>query len=131
MTGSTVLIVEDDPRLVKLLRRTLETEGYDVVIANDAETALAALTTSSPGVILMDVGLPGMDGIELTRRLRANEATRHIPVLAMTADQSESVAWETIEAGSDSHLVKPIPNHLLVEVVRAYADQPTSPCGGL
>jgi CheY-like chemotaxis protein len=81
----TVLVVDDEPSNLKLAKIVLNSEGFDVKVATDAISAFEVLKTCDPDVIVMDVQLPGMDGWELTRRLKRNLATSHIPVIALTA----------------------------------------------
>src|SRR5205807_5973224 len=85
MAGAPILIVDDNPVNLKLVRVLLATEGYDVRTAADAEEAVAVLQTFRPRLILMDIQLPGMDGLELTRRLKSDPATRDAIVVALTA----------------------------------------------
>ncbi len=85
MSKGEILLVDDDPANLKLVRVLLTTEGYEVRIASDAEEALKVLDDFDPQIILMDVQLPGMDGLELTRRLKADPRRQDIVIIALTA----------------------------------------------
>jgi two-component system cell cycle response regulator DivK len=120
VAGETILIVDDNVQNLKLARVILATEGYDVRTAADAEEALAFLRTSRPHVILMDLQLPGMDGLQLTRQLKADPATRSIGVIALTAYAMKGDEEKALAAGCDGYLSKPIDTERLPEVVRAH-----------
>ena len=85
MPGDAILIVDDHPTNLKLARVLLSAEGYEVRTAEDAQQALALLAEFHPRLILMDIQLPGMDGLELTRRLKSDPATKDIIIIALTA----------------------------------------------
>jgi CheY-like chemotaxis protein len=104
----TILIVDDHAVNLKLARLLLVGEGYAVATAGDAEEALRALVTLRPSLILMDVQLPGMDGLELTRRLKAEPGTRSIVVIALTAYAMKGDAEKAFAAGCDDYISKPI-----------------------
>ncbi len=117
MAGETVLIVDDHPLNMKLAKVLLATEGYDVHTAADAEEALAALSLIQPRLILMDVQLPGMDGLELTRLLKANPAMKDVCIIAITAYAMKGDEEKVLEAGCDGYVVKPIDTRALPEMV--------------
>lgn len=108
MAGEPILIVDDNPTNLKLARILLETEGYEIRAAQDAEEALQLLETFHPRIILMDIQLPGMDGLELTRRLKADPRTRNIHILAVTSYAMRGDELRAREAGCDGYLTKPI-----------------------
>jgi CheY-like chemotaxis protein len=108
MPGEPILIVDDNVMNLKLIRVLLAGEGYDVRTAGDAAEALAVLRTFTPRMILMDIQLPGVDGLELTRRLKAAPETRNVIVLALTAYAMKGDAQRMLEAGCDGYIAKPI-----------------------
>jgi CheY-like chemotaxis protein len=103
-----ILVVDDNLVNLKLASEMMECEGYQVDRAIDAETALAAIAGNMPDLILMDLALPGMDGLALTRFLRSQEATRGIPVVALTAFAMKRDEERAMDAGCDAYIVKPI-----------------------
>ena len=113
MGGEPILVVDDNPMNLKLVRVLLETEGYDVRTAADAEEALAALDAFRPRLILMDLQLPGMDGLALTRRLKADPARRDIVILALTSYAMKGDEEKALHAGCDGYLTKPIDTRAL------------------
>lgn len=120
MAGEPVLIVDDNPTNLKLARVLLLSEGYDVRTAADAEEALTHLASFRPRVILMDVQLPGMDGLALTRRLKADPETRDIVILAMTAYAMKGDEQKALESGCDGYVSKPIDTRTLPGVIADY-----------
>ena len=108
MAGEPVLVVDDTPANQKLLQVLLTGEGYDVRLAGAADEALSILQAFRPRMILMDVLLPGMDGLELTRRLRADARTRDVVILGLTACAMPGDAEKVLAAGCDGYLSKPI-----------------------
>jgi CheY-like chemotaxis protein len=119
-----VLIVEDNALNLELARDILEVEGYEVLAATDAAECLAILAQRRPALILMDVQLPGKDGLQLTREFRANPATRAVPIVAMTAHAMVEDAWRAAEAGCDGYLTKPIQTRTLAQQVSAFLTRP-------
>lgn len=122
MQSDRVLIVDDNVANLKLARIVLSLAGYTVETAVDAEQAQAALATFSPRLILMDLQLPGMDGLELTRRIKADTTTRGIIVLAVTAYAMRGDKERAIRAGCDGYLTKPIDTRTLAETVAGYLE---------
>lgn len=120
MTQKSILIVDDNPVNLKLVQVLLTMEGYDVRTATDAEQVLALLQTYRPGLILMDLQLPGMDGLELTKRLKADEATRSIVIVMMTAYAMRADQERALAAGCDGYLIKPIDTRTLPVLVAGY-----------
>jgi CheY-like chemotaxis protein len=115
-----ILIVDDNPTNLKLARVLLEGEGYEVRVAADAEEALAVLAGFRPRLILMDIQLPGLDGLALTRRLKADPATRDIVVVALTAYAMKGDQDKAREAGCDGYVAKPIDTRALAGTVSGY-----------
>ena len=120
MEGTSILIVDDNAQNLKLARVVLANEGFDVYTASNAEDALELLRTVTPRLILMDIQLPGMDGLELTRRLKADPATRSIRVIALTAYAMKGDDEKAFAAGCDGYITKPIDVERLPVVVRSY-----------
>ena len=112
-----VLVVDDDPPLQRMLARTLTAEGFSVAVAADGGAALAAVERSLPAVIVLDVAMPGMDGLAVCRRLRAKGMTT--PVLMLTARDAVPDRVRGLEAGADDYLVKPFAPEELVARIRA------------
>lgn len=124
MAGELILIVDDNVQNLKLTRVVLANAGYDVRTAADAEEAIALLRTSRPQVILMDLQLPGMDGLQLTRRLKGDPATREIRIIAMTAYAMKGDEEKAFAAGCDGYVSKPIDIERLPEIVRSHLSDP-------
>ena len=124
MLGLSILVVDDNPMNLKLACVVLQGEGHDVREALDAEEALAQLATWHPHLILMDIQLPGMDGLELTRQLKADPATRDILILAITAYAMKGDEQKALAAGCDGYITKPIDTRTLPDVVAGYCKVP-------
>lgn len=104
----TVLLVEDNEMNQNMLSRRLAKHGYEVNIAADGERAIEMVGTNRPDLILMDISLPGRDGHEITRELKAGEYTRSIPVIALTTNAMESDRAKALSAGCDDFDTKPV-----------------------
>lgn len=117
MAGEPILIVDDNATNLRLARMLLVGEGFEVCTAADAEEALVLLPSFRPRLILMDLQMPGMDGIELTRRLKADPATRGIVVLALTAYAMKGDEERAREAGCDGYVSKPIDTRALPALI--------------
>lgn len=114
-----ILVVDDNPMNAKLARAVLLGAGHEVVIAADAGEALQLIARSPPGLILMDIQLPGMDGLELTRQLKADPATAAIPIVALTAYAMRGDDERARLAGCDDYISKPIDTRRLPTQVAA------------
>lgn len=114
-----ILLVEDNEMNRDMLSRRLERRGYEVLIAIDGQTGVEMARSSAPDLILMDMSLPVMDGWEATRTLKAGEATRSIPVIALTAHAMSTDRDKAIEAGCDDYDTKPIELTRLLAKVEA------------
>ena len=126
MAAESILIVDDNPLNLKLIRITLSTRGYDIRTAADGNEVLEVLRTFRPRLILMDLQLPGIDGLTLTRRLKGDPATRDIVIIALTAYAMVGDELKAREAGCDGYITKPIDTRTLPEVVaRFLAAAPT------
>jgi CheY-like chemotaxis protein len=119
MAGEPILIIDDNPQNLKLARLILTKQGYEVRTATDAEEALEALGAFLPRLILMDLQLPGMDGLTLTRRLKGDPARRDIPIVALTAYAMKGDEEKAREAGCDAYVTKPIDMAALRSLVAA------------
>ena len=108
LASEPILIVDDNPQNLKLARVILSAEGYEVRTAIDAEDALNVLKSFAPRLILLDVQLPGMDGLELTRRLKADPAHRDVAIIALTSYAMKGDDAKAFAAGCDGYLSKPI-----------------------
>jgi two-component system cell cycle response regulator DivK len=103
-----ILLVEDNEMNRDMLSRRLQRKGYEVVLALDGQSGVEMTQTQAPDLVLMDMSLPVLDGWEATRRLKADPATRHIPVIALTAHAMSSDREKAIEAGCDDYDTKPV-----------------------
>ena len=112
-----ILIVDDNAQNLKLARVILSTAGYEVATAKDAEEAVETLPAFSPALILMDLQLPGMDGLELTRRLKNDPARAHILIVALTAYAMKGDEEKARAAGCDGYITKPIDTDALPRLV--------------
>jgi CheY-like chemotaxis protein len=119
MAAESILIVDDNPINLQLVLFLLSTGGYDVRTANDAHEALAVLSGFRPHLILMDLQLPGMDGLTLTRQLKADPATRDILIVAVTAYAMKGDAERARDAGCDGYISKPIDTRKLIPTLVA------------
>jgi CheY-like chemotaxis protein len=117
MAFEPILIVDDNPQNLKLAKVILCAEGYDVKTATDAESAMGILASFAPRLILMDVQLPGMDGLELTRQLKADPTRRSIVIIAVTSYAMKGDDQKAFAAGCDGYLSKPIDIDALPRVV--------------
>jgi CheY-like chemotaxis protein len=116
----TILVVDDDESNLALARALLEADGFAVVTAVDAMSTFDVLKDAYPALILMDIQLPGMDGWELTRRLKKNIATSHIPIIALTAYGKHGDADRAREAGFAEFVAKPVSTRELPAIIRKH-----------
>ena len=112
-----ILIVEDNPRNMRLMEMTLRAKNYTLLKATDGEEALDMARRERPDLIIMDVRLPRMSGLEVTRKLRENPAFSHTPIIGVTAHAMKGDREKVLEAGCDAYLSKPINTRELPEVV--------------
>ena len=108
MANELILIVEDNEKNRRLARDILQVKGYRTIEAETAESGLEMAPKENPDLVLMDIQLPGMNGIQALKKLRANEATRAIPVLAFTASVMPQDRREIMDAGFDGFVAKPV-----------------------
>jgi CheY-like chemotaxis protein len=119
-----VLLVEDNEMNRDMLSRRLERRGFEVLIATEGEQGIALAQTSRPDLILMDMSLPGIDGWEATRRLKSDDQTRAIPVIALTAHAMAADEQRAREAGCDDFDTKPIDLTRLLEKMERFVTLP-------
>ncbi len=126
----TILVVDDEPKIVQLARDYLEHAGFTVVTADDGRAALDAVAAARPDLVVLDLGLPGLDGLEVTRRLRQSG---DLPIVMLTARDDELDKVLGLEMGADDYLTKPFSPRELVARVRAVlrrADPPAAVTDG-
>jgi CheY-like chemotaxis protein len=117
---SSILIVDDNPQNLKLARVLFTSHGYHVLTAADAEQAISVVAQTPPKLILMDLQLPGMDGLELTRRLKADPLHRQTIIVAVTASAMKGDEEKAARAGCDGYVTKPIDTRGLPALIRSY-----------
>ena len=117
MNAYRILVVDDNPINRKLVCDILESEGQKVREAADADQATKEIDLALPDVILMDIGLPGMDGLMLTRKLKDNESTKNICIIALTKYAMKSDLQKVMDAGCDGYISKPIDTRKLMRQI--------------
>ena len=120
MNGALILVVDDNVTNLKLITEILRFDGYRVLQAGNAEEAQEIIRNTRPDLILMDIALPGMDGLTLTRLLKADEATRGIVIVALTAFAMKGDDLIAKEAGCDGYITKPINTRTIGTTVAGY-----------
>ena len=123
MTHIPLLVVDDNPLNLKLMRILLTSENYDVHTASSAEEALKVLQSFTPRLMLLDIQLPGMDGLELTRKLKQSPDTQDIIILAVTAYAMMGDEQKALAAGCDGYIAKPIDTRTLPGVVAGFLEK--------
>lgn len=120
-----ILLVEDDPTDSKLLSAVLKSSGHRVLEKASAEQAVEAIKAGRPEVILLDLKLPGMDGLMLARRLKKDPETQHVPIVAITAAPEKFSKEEALSAGCDAYILKPVDTRKLPkQIVSTAANSP-------
>ena len=112
----TILVVDDEPKIIQLARDYLEHAGFAVLTARDGKTALAGVRSAKPDLVILDLGLPGMDGLDVTRAVRKDS---NVPIVMLTARGEESDKLVGLELGADDYITKPFSPKELVARVRA------------
>ena len=118
----TILVVDDDPGMREILRCILTSDGFEVVSVSRGDEVLAQIESALPDVVLLDVSLPGMGGIEVCRRIQADPRTVHMPVLLLTSDRRRETRLDGIAAGARDFLLKPVDRPDLLVRVRNAAE---------
>ena len=116
-----IMYVEDNDDNVYVLERWFSIVGFELIVARDGEQAVAMAAQALPDLILMDQSLPGIDGWEAARRIKASAVTRHIPVIALTANAMSGDREKALAAGCDDFDTKPVDIERLAEKIRAHA----------
>jgi DNA-binding response OmpR family regulator len=130
MTG-VILVVDDEPTVRALVRDVLEIEGFEVVEAPDGPTALTAVAEHDPALMVLDIMMPGMSGLDVLRTLRREHSGSDLPIILLTAASDDDTTWAGWTAGASVFLPKPFdPNHLLDWVERLIAGGDDDPGGG-
>jgi CheY-like chemotaxis protein len=127
MPGEPILVVDDTPVNLKLTRILLTHEGYEVRTANGGEEALEILESFHPRLVLADIQMPGMDGFEMTRRIKADPRHRDIVVVALTALAMQGDEQKALDAGCDGYITKPIDTRALGDRIRAFLHDDSAP----
>jgi two-component system phosphate regulon response regulator PhoB len=118
MANETILAVEDEDDIAELIRYNLEREGYRVFTMSTGEAALEEAVRRTPNLVLLDLMLPGVDGLEVCRRLRADNRTANVPVIMVTARGEEADVVAGLELGADDYVVKPFSPRVLLARTR-------------
>ncbi|NDJ79256.1 MAG: response regulator [Chloroflexi bacterium] len=122
MTGKRILYVEDNFQNKRLVRKILTARGFDIIEAEDGLTGVELAMNETPDLILMDISLPGIDGVEATQRIKAHNSTDKIPIIALTANAMRGDRERFIAAGCDDYLPKPISTRDLLDMIKRYLD---------
>jgi len=120
MAGECILVVDDNEQNIKLISFLLLAAGFKVHSAGNAEEALEVLTTLSPQLLLLDLQMPGMSGIELAQQLKAEPGTRDIPIVLLTASAMKGEEQRARDAGCDGYISKPIDTRKFAELIMHY-----------
>jgi two-component system alkaline phosphatase synthesis response regulator PhoP len=129
MAKATILVIEDDPEIRELLAVSLAKEGWTVVMAEDGESGLAKLSAAKPDCVVLDIMLPGMDGLEVLKALKADPERKRLPVIMATAKGEESDVVAGLELGAEDYVVKPFSPKVLVARIRAALRRTTDASG--
>lgn len=119
MARESICIVEDERDIAELITYNLEKEGYTVTVIRTGEEAISRISDVGPDLVLLDLMLPGVDGMEVCKRIKQSEATRKIPVIMLTAKSEDSDIIAGLEVGADDYLTKPFSPRILVARIRA------------
>lgn len=119
LTKGTILVVDDEPDIAETIRFNLAREGYKVIVAESGEEALQVIRKTIPSLVVLDLMLPGIDGMEVCKSLRASETTQHLPVIMVTAKTEDADIVSGLEVGADDYITKPFSPRVLLARVKA------------
>lgn len=119
MSTQTILVVDDDPQITRLMRQYLEQAGYTVAVAHDGQTALALVHSLHPALLVLDLGLPDIDGWDVTRTIRADSRVAKLPIIMLTARIDDTDKIVGLELGADDYIPKPFNAREVVARIRA------------
>lgn len=119
--GTKVLVIDDDPLNLKLVKAILRGQDYNVITEPDAEAGYRTAKRERPAVILMDIGLPGLDGVQATRKILSDPDLRNVPIIAMSAHALPDTVERAMDAGCVQYITKPIDTRSFVDTLDAYA----------
>lgn len=120
MENKTLLYIEDNPHNRRIVRKILGTKGYTVIEVEDGFVGLETIRKTRPPLVLLDIALPSMDGMEIVKHVKADESIRHIPVIALTASAMRGDRERFLAAGCDDYLSKPVKARELIEMIENY-----------
>ena len=120
MSDKNVMVVEDNEKNRKLMRVILKSKGYNVIEATTGEEAISTLKKQKPDIILMDIQLPGIDGITLAKQIKADTNTNDIPIIAVTAFAMKGDEQKILSSGCNGYISKPIDTHELINIMEQY-----------
>jgi twitching motility two-component system response regulator PilG len=127
MPKKEILVVEDEESLLKLQSILLISQGYTVNGVANGQDALARIASYKPDLVLLDIMLPGLNGFEICQRIKSNEATRHIPVIMVTAKKSSEDMAKAEQAGADSYITKPFQAAVYMKTVKSFLSETARP----
>ncbi|WP_020612351.1 response regulator [Sediminispirochaeta bajacaliforniensis] len=119
MAHETILVVDDEHDILELLKYNLEREGYSVITVETGEAAAATAAAKQPDLIILDLMLPGIDGVEVCKRIRSRDEVKDIPIIMLTAKSEDSDVISGLEVGADDYMTKPFSPKVLVARIRA------------
>ncbi len=120
MSKKTILIVEDEESLLKLESILLTSKGFDVKGVTNGQAALDSIAEESPDLVLLDIMLPEIDGFEVCRRIKTDPATRHLPVIMLTAKRSREDMAKGEKVGADWYITKPFKSAMVIETIQRF-----------
>ncbi len=125
LTMKSILIIDDEPHILIALEFLMKRSGYEIQVARDGETALEAIRTHRPDLVILDVMMPKLDGFAVLESVRADPGLKHLRVLMLTAKGRATDRDRGLKLGADAYLTKPFSTHELIERVRTLLETPT------